>query len=387
MGSEYLAGKVMDALYSSIDDTVFVAKKDELGFEQDDEVKVTEFLEWIGVARFPRIKLQETKEEEYADYVLKNINYPYTTDHVDLIKSYEHFKERKSYMSPRITINKIAELDVILEKARFEDILVWLHLDSRINEMIREGQELGGSTYLIDIRGMRNWRTIPHRNISSYIVWKLKITPWIKTESGEGERVRPEICCLSKTLIDMSPLVEVPVLNLKDKTFKENNIGLKDAEYILAKIGASEDFSAFSTETIYSILNKLETSDPEGKKAKNIYRQIIESKPRDWSKNVVKEKARNDFVKEGKLLAKSDGRLEYFPVKDAYYVDNITFCKEIMQKFPIVEIDRRSGKDQVRDIFGVNPLEDIKFEIGEEPERHKLDKVFSPPQKNLWVSA
>lgn len=374
-GSEYLAGKVMDALYSSIDDTVFVAKKDEFGFEQDDEAKVTEFLEWVGVERFPPIKLQETKEEEYADYVLRKINYPYTTDYRETLVSYEQFKERKSWNSPTIRINNIANLDAILEKARFEDILVWLHLDSRINEMIREGHELAGSTYEIGIRGKNVYRTIPHSNISSYIVWKLKISPWIKTENGE--KVKPEICCLSKTLIDMSPLVEVPVLNLKDKAFKENNIGLKDVEYILTKVGVSEDFSAFPTETIYSILSKLETSDPEGKKAKNIYRQIIESKPRDWSKKAAKEKARNDFIKEGKILAKSDGRLEYFPVKDAYYVDNITFCKEIMQKFPIVEIDKRSGKDQVRDIFGVNPLEDIKFEIDEEPQRDKLDKVFS----------
>jgi len=213
LGNEYLAGKVMDALYSSIDDTVFVAKKDELGFEQDDEVKVTEFLEWVGVERFPPLKFQETNEEEYADYVLKNINYPYTTDYVDLIKSYEHFKQRKSYMSPRIRIHKIPELDVILEKSRFENIIVWLHLDPKINEMIREGHEPTGSTYEIGISGKNVYRTISHSNISSYIVWKLKITPWIKTESGE--KVKPEICCLSKTLIDMSPLVEVPVLTPK----------------------------------------------------------------------------------------------------------------------------------------------------------------------------
>ena len=374
-GSEYSAGKVMYALYSSIDDTVFVTKKDELGFEQDDENKVTEFLEWVGVARFPPIKLQETKEEEFADYVLRKINYPYTTDHREALISYEQFNQRKSGYSPRITIHNIAKLGAILEKTRFEDIIVWLYLDPRINEMIREGHELEGSTYLIDIRGKINLRTIYPQDISSYIVWKLKTTPWVKTESGQ--RVKPEICCLSKTLIDMSPLVEVPALNLKDKAFKKNNIELKDVEYILSNVGASKDFSAFPTETIYSILSKLETSDPEGKKAKNIYRQIIESKPRDWSKKATKEKARNDFVKDGKLLAKSDGRLEYFPVKDAYYVDNITFCKEIMQKFPIVEIDRRSGKDQVRDIFGVKPLEDIKFEIVEEPKRHNLDKSFS----------
>lgn len=374
-GSEYLAGKVMDALYSSIDYAVFVAKKDELGFEQYDENMVKEFLEWVGVARFPPLKIQETNEEEYADYILRKIDYPYTTDYGETLVSYEQFKQRKSLYNPKIKIHKIHEIDVILEKARFEDILVWLHLDPRINEMIREGHELEGSTYKINIRGKNVYRTIYPRNISSYIVWKLKTTKWVKTESGG--KVRPEICCLSKTLINMSPLVEVPALNLKDKAFKENNIGLKDVEYILTKVGASKDFGAFPTETIYSILSKLETADPEGKRAKNIYRQIIDSKPRDWSKKAAKEKARNDFVKDGKLLAKSDGQISYLPVKDVYYVDNITFCKEIMQKFPIVEIDRRSGKDQVRDIFGVKPLEDIKFEIVEEPKHHNLDKVFS----------
>ena len=180
--------------------------------------------------------------------------------------------------------------------------------------MIREGHEPEGSIYKIGIRGKRNWRTIKSKDIGSYTVWKLKTTPWIKTASGQ--KAKPEICCLAKTLIDMSPLIEVPAPNLKDKVFKENNIGPKDIEYILTKVGASENFSELPTETIYSLLKKLESADPEGKRAKNIYRQIIESKPREWSKKAAKEKARSDFVKDGKLLAKSEGKLGYFPVKD-----------------------------------------------------------------------
>lgn len=121
LGKEYSAGKIMDALYSNIDDTVFVAKKDELGFDQDDEFKVTEFLEWIGVEKFPPIKIDETKEKEYADYVLRKINYPYTTDHGQKYVSYEEFKQ-KAWSSPRMTIGKISDIDAILEKARFEDI-------------------------------------------------------------------------------------------------------------------------------------------------------------------------------------------------------------------------------------------------------------------------
>jgi len=267
-GSEYSAGKIMDALYSDIDDTVFVANKNDIGFEQDNENDVTEFLEWIGVAKFPPLILQETKEEEYADYVLKKIKYPYMTNYGEPIISYEHFIQRKSWYKPEIKIHKISQIDAILRNARFEDILVWLHLDDRINDMIRDGHEPNGSKYLFDIKRMRNWRTINSKDISSYTIWKLKTTPWVMTESGE--RVKPEICCLSKTLFNMSPLVEIPLLNMKDRIFKENNIGLRDVEYILTKVGASEDFSSFPTGTIYTILCKLQAADPEGKKAKNI---------------------------------------------------------------------------------------------------------------------
>ncbi|TYB32441.1 MAG: DUF3883 domain-containing protein [Flexistipes sinusarabici] len=374
-GKEYVAGKIMEALYSDIDDTVFVAYKEALGFIEENEGKITELLEWIGVEKFPRMKLQETENSEFADYVLKKINYPYKTDHGELIESYENFKSRILYMGSRITICKIPDLNTILDKARFEDIIAWVHADPQINEMIREGRELKGSKYQLKIKGTRNLRTIYYSSISSYIVWKLKTAHWIKTESGQ--KVKPEICCLSGTLIDMTPLVEIPEINIKDKVFKENNIRSKDIEYILTKIGVSNDFSSFPTETIYKILERLETADPEGKKAKTIYRHIIESKPRDWSRQLAKNKSRKEFIEDGKILAKKDEQISYYPVKDTYYVDNITFCKEIVQKFPIVEIDRRFGKEQVRDIFGVKPLEDIRFEINEEPKRHNLDKGFA----------
>ncbi|MBA7639043.1 hypothetical protein ES703_46699 [subsurface metagenome] len=77
------------------------------------------------------------------------------------------------------------------------------------------------------------------------------------------------------------------------------------------------------------------------------------------------------------MLAKHNGKLEYLPVKDVYYVDNITFCREIMNRFPIVQIDRRSGKDQVRSVFGATPLEDIHFSLAGLPNTHPLNSAFS----------
>lgn len=374
-GKEYSVGKIMDALYSSIDDGVFVAAKDILGFEKESEIETIELLEWLGVAKFPRIKLGETDSKDYEDYVLRNLSYPYTTYYGDSYSSYEELKKAKDdYYSPRIKIGKIDELDEILRNARFEDILAWLHADPAINDMIRNGHDIEKAEVELALVRKQYRRTISSEKISPYLIWKLKASPWIKTESGN--KAIPNDCCIAKTFIDMSPLIEIPAYNPKDEVFKSNNISPKDIEYLLSKVGVSENFGALPTETIYSILKRLESADPEGKKAKTIYRQVIKSKIRERLKKGEDAKFRDEFVENGKLLAKNAGQTGYFPVKDVYYVDNITFCKAIMDKFPIVEIDRRSGKPQVRDVFGVRPLEDIKFGLASEPQRHHLDRRF-----------
>lgn len=377
-GREYSAGKIMDALYAGIDDTVFVAAKEDFGFEDEDENKVGEFLKWIGVEEYPRIEKKELKGVEfdsaYEDYVLQNLTYPYETNHNETYLSYEQLKSDKGYWRSNVKVDDIAELDDILDKANFEAILVWLRCDSRMQNIIKDGHESLGSSIGVWFHKKQQTRNLRPSEISSYILWKLRTTEWVKTRSGK--KVKPDVCCLSKTLIDMSPMIEVPAYNIKDEVFKEHKIQSEDVEHLLVKGGVSRDFTALPTETIYAILTQLETVDPEGKRAREIYRQIIE-RPREWARTVVKHKARKDFVEKGKLLAKTDGKLDYFPVKDVYYVDNITFCKEIMHQFPIAQIKRRSGKEQVREIFGVKPLEDIRFSMASNPKLHPLNTDFS----------
>jgi hypothetical protein len=76
-------------------------------------------------------------------------------------------------------------------------------------------------------------------------------------------------------------------------------------------------------------------------------------------------------------LSKHEGKYEYVPVKDAYYVDITTFCSQILERFPIAQIPKKSGKDKVRDIFGVKSMEDIRFSLSGSPEVHPLNRDFS----------
>lgn len=378
-GREYSIGKIMDTLYSKIHDTVFLGDKQDLGLGRKSEKDAVTFLKWSGVEEFPGINrgkllIGQDYDPDYDEYVLRNLEYPYQTNYGEVLRSYEDLKAKKDFRST-ILVADIEEFEKILEKARFEDILVWLHHDPRIQIFFREKHEPPESSFQLSLRGTRVYRNLKANEISSYIVWKLRTIAWVRTRGGN--KVVPTQCCLSETLVGMAPLIELPNINLKGPVFKEHRMARKDIEYVLTQVGVSEDLSTLPTETVYAVLSELEAVDPEGEKAKTIYTGILRSKPKEWDSTLQNSEAYDSFIKNGKILAKSDGKMTYLPVSQVYYVDNITFCREIINKFPIVEIPRRSGKSRVKQIFGVTPLEDIQFRLTSKPELHPLNAQFS----------
>ena len=377
-GRDYSIGKIMDALYSGVNDTIFVAGKDELGLATKTEDEAVKFLKWVGVEEFPRIGLNklegQTFDLGYEAFVLKNLKYPYTTTLLESYHDYSELEADRAYRSV-ITVHDIPELDSILSKAKFEHILGWLHFDPKIQEILRKGCEPSGSSFGVWFKQKRQIRSLRDGEISPYIVWKLRNSKWVTAKSGK--KVAPTHCCLSDALDGMSPLIEIPVIDQKEQVLKELSVDLRDLRYVLAKIGASEDFSSLPTETVYGILTNLEAADSEGSKAKSIYTGIVRSKPKEWDSTLKESDAYRLFIKDGKILTMRDGQKAYMPVNKAYYVDNITFCKEIMTKFPIAEIPRRSGKERVKDIFGVSPLEDIGFTLDSEPDLNPINSKFS----------
>lgn len=377
-GREYSTGSMIESLLTGIDDSFFVPGRDVLGFADEGDSEVVEFLKWIGVEEYPRVMQKSLTEEgfskEYEKYVLKNLPYPYTTDSDEVYIDYRTLERDRQFRSD-ISVAGINELDDILEKAEFEVILAWLHCDHRIKQIIESGHEVKGSSFGIWFKNKRMTRNVSFKDIGSLILWKLRVRDWIRAKSGR--KVRPDICCLSKTLADMSPLIEIPAYDIRHSVLKENKVRQEDIEYILEKVGVARDFGKLSDETIYSILENLESADPKGTKAKSIYRQIIRNKEQPWAKGVRNTAARKRFVENGKLLSKHEGKFEYMPVQDVYYVDITTFCSQILERFPIAQIPKKSGKDKVRDIFGVRSMEDIGFNLSGSPEVHPLNRDFS----------
>lgn len=368
-GREY-DNQLMDNLLGPVSKQYFIGSPKILGFDVYEKSAVRRFLQWIGVAEFPRMNVKKVTDREYERDVLKHIPYPITLEG-EIYSSYEKLSQEVNGTS-QIYIETVDMLDEILAKAAFEDILIWLMKDPSVSQLIREGRERSNNAYVhLDLKRKLNYRRLYAQKIKAFLVWKLQTFKWI--ENVEKQKVDTRVCCLSRTVgPEFSPFIEVPAIYQTQEKWIQHKITIAEIENFLLKIGIGPDLRSFSSEAIYNILLKLPELDPNGIVARAIYKQIIMSRPRMKEANSVYQK----FIDEGKVLVRMGGERHYFPISEAYYVENRTFCEEIMKQFPILELDKRLGNKQVKSVLGVQPLEGLKFKLTTKPEKHGLDDRF-----------
>ncbi|MFC0271846.1 DUF3883 domain-containing protein [Metabacillus herbersteinensis] len=368
-GREY-DGSITEQLLGPVDKGLFIGSPKTLGLEQHNELELKRFLSWIGVAEYPRFSKKRLREAEYERNLYQNIPYPITLEG----EMFPYFDDLWSVKSGRsvMQVETVDRLDDILAKAPFASILIWLLKDPHARELIMEGKELdSGSHVNVPIQNKRNPRRLRADQMKSYFLWKLQTSRWI--ENVRGEKVDTHFCCLSKTFgSDFSPLIEVPAFDVYREPLSTANILAEEVEALLLKLGIGHDFRNLTTETIYRILLKLPDIDPQGTKARGIYKQII------MSKSKVDEKSPTyvRFMEEGKVLVNLKGEKTYCPVSEAFYVENRTFSEDIMNKFPVLDLERRSGNQLVRNLLGVQPLVGLRFKLTDQPEIHHLNEKF-----------
>jgi len=368
-GKEY-ENQLMENLLVPVSKQYFVGSPKILGLEAYEKSTVKRFLQWIGVVEFPRTSVEKVVNRSYEKDVLKNISYPIILDGETFQSFEELFKELGG--TSQMYVETVDMLDEILEKAAFEDILIWLMKDSNVAQLINGGRETRNNTYFhLDLKRKLNYRRLNSQKIKAFLVWKLQNEQWI--ENIVNQKVDTRKCCLSRVIgPEFSPFIEVPAVYQKQDKWIQNKITVAEIENFLLKIGIGPDLRSFSSEAIYDILMKLPRLDPDGKVARAVYKQIIMSKPKLKDGN----KSYQDFIYKGTVLVKTGDELIYSPVSNAYYVENRTFCEEVMKQFPILELDKRLGSKQVKSILGVQPLDGIKFKLNTEVKKHRLDERF-----------
>ena len=151
-----------------------------------------------------------------------------------------------------------------------------------------------------------------------------------------------------------------------------------EVDAVFEKLGVVEDFADLSKDKIYESLLKLpEIDNSDFSVGKGIYTQLnLRFNAEGIDELITNNEAYSKFMNEGKVLAKQNGKTEYLNHNDVYYVENKIYSNEILEKFPTLSLGKRAGKNKVRKMFGVKPIDEmIKAKVIERLE-HPINQTF-----------
>lgn len=361
----------------SITETIYSYNKNKLvnlpkeyGIDDSDFVNWKSYLKWLGVAEFPR-KIQVDGTKEFAEYSMKHYDFKISIDQYRF-NNLNDFKNKLNEYS-EIKVTSIDDFDSILKNNNSEKILSWLHLDIELFAQIEKNKEPTSSEIHFNFHHAKFIKTISGNKIRNFLKWKLSNTAWLNTKSGIKQS--PRLCTTSTTITDeFSPLIEKPNIDIGATIFRSNSIKRDKVDYLLNLVGVNETISSFTTNTLYSILSKLPEIDPEGKKAKSLYRELAtnyEERNLDTSDAEYKS-----FLSKGMVFCEKEGKNSYEKANTVFYVDNKRYGESVTNQFFTLEVDRRRGKTKIKKMFGVRPLEDLKLNLIDQPNFHNLNGRF-----------
>ena len=363
IGKEY--GNELGERLVSLFSSNFVALE-ELKIPCKNANSVAGFLEWLGVSRYPRLIKQTLSSDEREQYL--ETCYPLYVQRDNVSYEKLEFSEIKT-----VVVGFFENLGDLFEKADFNDLLAWFILDEEIASRINTDTEEKNSFACIKGVPYRkiDERTVQPANMRSYLRFYMTNVKWIPNENGLKEI--PKYCCFEDNAL--GPFIIVPYI---DYAYIKGVVGRackKDVDAVLYRLGVSDVFQEMDNRVIYQTLYKLPELDRECKKARSLYRKIIREghSPEEYKTN---NPDYDNFVKNGRVVARTSGIKHYVSVADVRYADKKVFSDEILKTFNMFDIDSRAGEEKVKKLFGVKPLKYTNIELDGMPEIHPFDDVF-----------
>lgn len=217
----------------------------------------------------------------------------------------------------------------------------------------------------------RNFRDIDTRGLRSYIRWKMANSPLLTDPVNPEKKLTPNQCCIAKTMRpEYYPYLVQPKVDT-ERLMDSLKITGADIDKLLIDIGVHESIKTLSTEALYKILGSLPESDPEGKKARSIYHEIL-----NYDERLLDEEDETyrKFKESGKVLCRVGPKTEYVSVKDAYYLVN-RHSQDIQSKFKLIDLEYKRGREKVSKLFCVKIVGKIDVRL--------MDKVDHPLNQEL----
>ncbi len=354
LGKEYSRGKILEYLYAHIDSDLFVADAEKLGFSGPFH-EIEEFLFWLGVNNAPKYTKRNVRHGDFLDYVMSYLKYPAKFGDVTIINVKE-LKEYQHSLEKVLTVLTVDRLEEVLLTADPHAVICWVAINAEIESWRLNGDV--GASFEIRKPRQRDFRKLSNQVIPSYALWLLRNVGWLSTSSNN--RFAPAQCSLARGARDLEPVIGYPAVSMEHPLIKELNLDRTAIRNALIKIGVVTDLDELPWDSFYKVLLELPKLDPEGNKAKALYRILIGRSDVDISPCGEKY---GEFMKKGKMLGRIKGELAYSPISKLFYVENITLPSNIAEHYPLLELDKRRGASKVEKLFGVEQLNRDKIQI------------------------
>jgi hypothetical protein len=345
-------GNITQELYGTWAPELLLASPESLGLNADISSLIA-FLEWIGVARFPREQIQPLlNEHHYTGFIVHGLTYP------AIFKDFICHNPNEVRLPSTSDVKTIDGLQSILDKADPFAILSWLATDNRAIDW----QRLDPSHAKLSMYPQKKQARFFSGPLPSYIFWKISHTKWLLTTDGEKEI--PVNCMAAERAIEA--LFRRPLIPSEENLQKYYwlSSSIRDA---WQRAGVIPGLAYLEKEELYRLLLELPTRSPDGQSAGALYEWMIES---DSLAIGIFGPNFERFQKEGKMWGREGEKTGYFPVSQLHHADSEDLPKVLLQKLKLVDLPKRVGTEKVERIFGVKPIDRQK--IHQEIKNHQL---------------
>lgn len=333
----------------------FIAEEKTLGLPENKKEEVENFLAWLGVRKFPRCHLIELE-----GYQNKNKYWEYQFDTKEYVYCGQDTYRKNSYFEiSKILVNQFENLEEIITRAKFEDVLLWMMTDSRFKAIQEAGDAEAWRGAKIVGKGysQRNYRETSYCGMRSYILWRIKETEWVQTD---GKKVRPLDCCFKND--DLKDLIYKPVIDYTYLKEQGSLYNRKQIEGLLNFLGVANVFYEMDKRQIYKVLLALPEYDEKCNLGKRMYESLIDNIG-SIDKLISDNEVYDYFRQKGHVLSKTKEGRKYVPIHEVYYSDKRLYGAEVLNNFNIFDCSMRSGEQKIEKLFGVKPLKNIKLTI------------------------
>ncbi|WP_296593225.1 DUF3883 domain-containing protein [Methylophaga sp.] len=337
-GGEYPCGEYVEKIFHKIyGASAFLAKPQEYLLENEDTVLVERFFIWLGVATFVR----------YHVYVSAPMYLMHLNEINNVPRTYRGSLIRVEGINPDV-------LDSIVNKCDLEEIVLWLFMDKKAQNLLFDDQN-HNLKYSLRNERYEQFRH-SYTNTPSYLQFQFLQKKFLE----------------DYWINDDASLSFINSRNFDYDYFNKLELGSKeDINRFLKRLGGSENFVNLPAGRINEIVRQLPEHDPQGKQTQKVYKLVLEH----YRVNGV-------LMKDSAMLfARTGDTKGYYQNSQVYYSDNVRLPKKIIAGLPILNIPKRQGADQVKKLFQVNDMSDLKLEIishdTDEALTHQFEKKFN----------